>query len=288
MKQLGFVTSSEDPGLTEDDKLVFTHLKERGFIVSPVIWDAHPSLVNYDALIFRSCWNYHRKKNDFFKWLEHLKKMSIPVLNPISLCEWNVDKTYLIELQSKGVLMPKTILLKTGIQEIPNFDDVFQSEDLVIKPAVSLNGHDTYRINRKDSKTIHDVIQSISVSRDVLVQEYMPEIQSSGELSFIFFNSEFSHAIRKIPCQNEFRIHVEYGGSRQLHLPSPDEISQARSVLNFIRENLLYCRVDCILRDNKLFLIELEIIDPMLFLGADEGARKKFADAIAIKLSLNH
>jgi hypothetical protein len=43
---------------------------------------------------------------------------------------------------------------------------------------------------------------------------------------------------------------------------------------------LLYARVDVVERGEELLLIELELIEPMLFLGYAPGAPERFAAAV--------
>lgn len=290
MKKLGFITSSEDPNLIGDDHLVFAPLKDLGYSVSPVIWDkSDENLGPYDAFVFRSCWNYHVKFEEFLKWLEILKAQKKPVLNPLSISTWNLNKRYLLELRSKGAAVPQTEWFAKGSSfdagDVKSKIGLFRSDQVVIRPAISLSGHDTYLVSTAEKEKLKKVWQSMPVDRDILVQEYIPEIRTAGETSLIFFNGEFSHAIRKTPAANEFRIHSEYGGSRTPVVPGDKVIAAAKEILKLAGESLVFARVDVIERPQGAILIELEIIDPMLFLGFSEGAPKRFARAIAERLS---
>lgn len=118
------------------------------------------------------------------------------------------------------------------------------------------------------------------IQDDLLIQEFIPEIQTNGEVSMVFFNKKFSHAIRKRAAKNEFRIHSEYGGTRESISISLQSLEYGKNLLNQIQEDLLYARVEIVETQKGPVLIELEITDPMLFLATCNEAPKRFADAI--------
>jgi glutathione synthase/RimK-type ligase-like ATP-grasp enzyme len=268
--RLGFATSREDPALISDDRLACAVLERDGWQVEPVVWDAGADLGGLDALILRSCWDYHRKPEAFGAWLDELRVLPIPVLNPPEICTWNLHKRYLFELASRGVRVPETVLVPRG-QPVPDV----AGERVVVKPAISLNGEDTYLLAPGDP-----AVRALGQRVDLLVQEYIPEITEAGELSFVFFGGEFSHAIRKVPRSGEFRVQVEHGGTRLPVRPTEEQIGQATAILQHVDRHLLYARVDVVERGEDLVLIELELIDPMLFLGYAPGAPERFAAAV--------
>ncbi len=288
MKTIAFITSEEDPQLINDDRLAFAPLLDLGLEVRPLVWDSDADLTSFDAFIFRSCWNYHRKFDQFISWLDSLEKLRKPVLNAVGVSRWNLNKKYLLELKKKGAVIPETewIEKRSVIQpaQLASIIKKIPSEKVVIKPAVSLNGQDTYLLVSSELLEIEKVIKELLKERDVLIQEFIPEVKTSGEVSLVFFDGKFSHAIKKIPSREEFRVHSEYGGTRVSVTPSIDIINQAERVLAMIGESLLFCRVDIVEKEGVAILIEAEIIDPMLFLGYSEGAPERFAKAIKKRL----
>ncbi len=281
MNKIAFITSSEDPNLTRDDLLTKPYLLQNGYQLEPVIWDQNPQNLNdYSALVFRSCWNYHVKFSEFQNWLKSLNSLTVPIFNSLEISEWNLHKRYLLELQNKGVSVSYTQLIAQADLN-PLLDTFFKNQkQIVIKPAISLNGHETYLVEMADVFECKTRIAQVQKSGDVLVQEYLPEIKETGEYSFIFFNGQFSHAVQKLAKNGEFRIHIEHGGRRVAYHPSADEIKQAEAIVAMILENLLSVRVDGVLRHGKLILIELEIIDPSLFLENDPQSAKRFTEAL--------
>lgn len=283
--KIGFATSEDEPNLIDDDLLAVSVLKKKGYAVVPVVWDraGEVELSGLDALVVRSCWNYHQKYQDFLKWLGFLRDLKIPVFNSIRLIEWNLNKKYLLEFQNvvpvpATLLVPRKTSFSKGLLE-KTFGD-FNTDRLVIKPAVSLNGHDTYLVSKDHSEEILPIIQSLLENRDLLFQEFIPEIQSEGEVSLIYFNRQFSHAIRKVPAHGEFRIHREYGGTRQSTAPSREALDFSEKLLEHVQGDLLYARVDLVETAKGPVLVELEITDPMLYMYMADGAPERFATAI--------
>ena len=179
--RIGFVTSEVDPNLISDDRLAIPHLQKHGFSVSPLVWDRPSDLKQFDALIFRSCWNYHRKFDAFQSWLKELRQLQIPIFNSLDTIEWNLNKKHILEFE-KNFAIPKTIWLKRkALFSKEALQDVFhlwQVDELVIKPAVSLNGHDTYLVKKNEPSRIEKLISDLTQDRDLLIQEIIPEIRT--------------------------------------------------------------------------------------------------------------
>lgn len=167
--------------------------------------------------------------------------------NSINSIRWNLNKKHIIELENK-IAVPKTHFFKAqqmfSQQILKMLLRNWPSDFAVVKPAVSLNGNDTYLLEVNDLKKIETTVLSILKTRDVLIQEYIPEIKTNGEVSLVYFNKKFSHAIRKRAAKGEFRIHAEHGGTRESIDPSQDALVYGDEVLRQISADLLYARVD--------------------------------------------
>jgi glutathione synthase/RimK-type ligase-like ATP-grasp enzyme len=276
MKKIAFITSMEDPSLTSDDLLLKEPLKAAGYEISPLIWDQEQK-AEFDGYIFRSCWNYHRKFHEFNMWLNNLENIKKPFINPISVSRWNLDKKYLLELQKKGARVPETQVVLKG-ESLGEIE--VKASKLVIKPAVSLNGHETYLVDARETEKIKAFTQSIAVERDVLIQAFIPEIKTHGEISLIFIGGEFTHAIRKKTSTDEFRIHAEYGGTRESFLPSRALIDTAEEIIKLAPGLLNFVRVDLVETDQGAKLIELEVIDPMLYFAYSQNSVDAFVQMV--------
>jgi glutathione synthase/RimK-type ligase-like ATP-grasp enzyme len=284
--KIAFVTSRED-GLTQDDRAALAPLGELGIAVEPWVWDGPDgSPRGFDMLVLRSCWDYHRKHCQFERWIKGLSAVGAPVWNPVQPILWNLNKKYLLDLAAKGVRLPPTRWLPQGSRV--SDDDArldLGAASVVVKPAVSLNGFDTALFAARDRRSIRRAAEAILADRDLLIQEFVPEIETAGETSLVFFDGEFSHAIRKTPRSGEFRVQAEHGGSRAAVRPDAAIIAQAEHILKLAGPPLLYARVDGVEIAGELVLMELEIIDPTLFLASDEDAAGRFARAVHRRLA---
>jgi hypothetical protein len=115
---------------------------------------------------------------------------------------------------------------------------------------------------------------------DVLVQQFMTEVQDEGEWSLIFFDKKFSHAVLKRARVNDFRVQDNFGGTYAVLDPPQLALDQAHQILTLIPELLLYARVDGIISQNKFLLMELELIEPVLFLRESKTAIHNLVKAI--------
>lgn len=263
---IALVTWSGLPELASDDRLLRAALERRGFRVDAVAWDdAAVAWRDYAAVVVRSTWDYHKRIDEFRAWIESLD--GVRVWNPQNVLRWNTHKAYLLDLERQGITIVPTILVRRGdpLPAIP-------WSDVIVKPAVSATAHRTAR----GTANLAELVRQ----SDVLVQPFVEEVVRDGELSFIFFGKRFSHAMRKRPAGGDFRVQNEYGGSADAFEPAPQLIEQALQIANALGEQWLYARVDCVERDGRLLLMELEATEPSLFL--DAPAAERFADAIAV------
>ena len=114
----------------------------------------------------------------------------------------------------------------------------------------------------------------------MLVQPFLAEIQTAGEWSLIFLGGEYSHATLKRPRAGDFRVQEQLGGSAEPARATPALIEQARAVVASISGPWIYARVDGLEIDGVFTLMELELIEPSLFLATDPQAPARFAEAI--------
>ena len=248
-------------GIVPDDKLAVDALAKLGIEVRPLVWGEKA-----ENVVIRSCWDYHRNRPAFEDWVRSTKTW-----NRAETVLWNIDKKYLEEIASWGFAIPETLYLKAGSE--------CSWSEFVAKPAVSLSGEDTFRNDRKR-------LSSLLKTRDMLVQEYVPEIQD-GELSLIYLGGAYSHCVIKRPKRGEFRVQAEHGGRLEPYEPSRRQREEADRLLAKLGR-LLYARVDMVPSRGRLMIMEVELIDPSLFLASAWGAPERFARAIADFIDSSH
>lgn len=280
MLHFAFVTCSSKPELAIDDWEVANELNSSGIQIQAVPWDGDPvDWTLFDGIILRSCWNYHLQPQKFIRWLDLLEKQRLRVFNPVTALKSNLHKSYLLTLQQNGVRIPETQLISQGSSV--NLHEIMKSrgwEKAVVKPAISATAWKTFVAHADDT---HDEqsFQNNLLECDLLIQNFISEIES-GELSLIFFQKKFSHAVIKKPKVGDFRVQDNFGGTIEPLNPPVGIVKQAQSILNHIAEPLLYARVDGLVVNHQFLLMELELIEPVLFFKQAPAAAQLFTKAL--------
>jgi hypothetical protein len=193
----------------------------------------------------------------------------------------NTDKHYLRRLAAEGVTVAPTVWLEKG--DDFNLASIMERQGwshAVIKPVISMSAYRTWVTTASRAASDESQVRDMLSGSGVMIQRFVPEVRTRGEWSFVFFMKEYSHAVLKMPKTGDFRVQQELGGRLAGSNPPQQLIEQAREIVRRVKEPLLYARVDAVEADGQLTLMELELIDPVLFLGQDTGAADRFADAI--------
>lgn len=287
MKKVGFATHHELPNLTDDDRTMIEQLRDHQIAVQPVIWDAENShMDDVDGIIIRSCWNYHLKPREFLGWVRQAEERGVPLWNPARVVEWNSDKVYLKRFHEKGVPIPQTVFLeKNSKPNLAAILDEMNLERAVVKPTISATAYQTWVTTRARAQSQQAMLEVMVQNSGVMVQAFVDEILTRGEWSFIFFHKEFSHSVLKRAKPGDFRVQANFGGHIDKTAPSPSLIEQAQRIVDLVEEPLLFARVDGVDINGLFHLIELELIEPALFLREDSLASQRFAKAIAISMN---
>jgi glutathione synthase/RimK-type ligase-like ATP-grasp enzyme len=276
-----FVTYHALPHLSDDDRLAADALAQRGVDVVPARWD-DPAVrwEAFDLVVVRSCWDYHLRAPEMRAWLDRLDATGARTWNPTALLRWNMDKRYLRDIAARGIPVVPTRWVAAG-------DDVTLAGALaergwaraVVKPVVSASAHDTW-VTTAD-RAVEDEARFREVARGgAMVQGFVDAVVEDGEWSVIFFRGRFSHAVLKRPRAGDFRVQAEKGGTATLTEPPPGLVDAAMRALAAAPTPTLYARVDGCMVDGAFVLMELELLEPSLFLACDPTAAARFADAI--------
>lgn len=291
--RIGIVTGESVPELSADGQALRRALGKRGHDADGVVWsDPDVDWSSFDALVVRSCWEYYRRPDAFQSWLDTVDKRVRHVVNPVDVVEWNLHKSYLEELAAEGLEVAPTVCVERGTDE--SLSDLCAREkweQVVVKPAVGTSSEGVWRATVPVSTDARERFREAVAERDLLVQQFVPEI-ASGELSMVFFRGEYSHANRTVPETGDFRAHHSYGASSTSVAPSAAVRETGRRILEVAGglqgvdpEDLAYARVDGVERDGSFVLLELELVEPYLDLSAADGAVERFVDAIEGVLS---
>ena len=279
--KIALLTCDKFPSLIDADKPLIPAFAVKNIIAEAVIWnDTNINWLDYDYLIFRNTWDYYENQTEFDDWLDKIEKLGVKTLNAISVIKQNKHKFYLKSLLEKRVNVIPTIFIdKTSSLNLKNLIPT-NWEKIVIKPAYSAGSYLTELFEKSDIELINSRYSTIAAEKDLLLQEFIPEIKTFGETSLVFFNKKFSHAVNKQAIAGDFRIQKQYGGIYSLTNISFEILSQAQEILNNFDTTLLYARVDGIIINNKLHLMEVECIEPDLYFNLAEDSIDNFVNSV--------
>lgn len=278
MHRIGFLTAPQWPDLTPDDLLVAPYLQLAGIELVPAIW-TEPLPEGLDALVMRSTWGYFEQIQTFVAWLRGLESVGIPLQNPLTVLLDNLDKRYLLRLQARGHAIIPTRLLEVG--KADSYAELAAHAgwpELIVKPVISASGYETHRL--RADQPLPPSLVALNAHAALLVQPFCPEIQTEGEWSLIFFNRRFSHAVLKRPASGNFLIHEHHGGVTAAAAPPPQLLALAQAVVNEACADCLYARVDCVRHGSGFAIMELELLEPALYLAHEPGAAARWAAEI--------
>ncbi len=282
-KKIAILTFTRSAELCVDRQYLEQLFAQENLVYEEVIWDTpNVDWKEYDAVLIRSTCDYFEDKYDqFIKTLKHIEKLGIPLFNPTSIVSWNSKKSYLGDLKARGINVLETIL--TNIGQTKNLALPMQENnwhECVVKPVISAAAYKTFRVKLADAATF-DLSAHFGPHELFLIQPFAQEIIDEGEWSFIFFDKKFSHAMLSNPKPGDFRVQFFHGGYLQKVTPEPWMLQEAQRILEATgHEKILYARVDTIRRGKKLFLMELEMIEPYLYFDYYPETAKTFVKTV--------
>ena len=283
-----FLTMADLGDFVSDDELAAAVLRERGWAVDFVPWDAQRDWSVYDLVVIRTTWDYFQRPQAFIQALTAIERSTAVLHNDISLVRWNLDKGYLTDLQKAGVpVVPSRFA--TGLNspaELAAHFLAFDSEAVILKPVINAGGFDTFLVPRAGYESFFTGLHAVFAERPYVAQPFMPAVQSEGEYSLIYLDGVFCHAILKTPAAGDFRAQEEYGSHVVSISPSAPLLDTGRRAIDALDSAPLYARVDLVRADDGTFLImEFELIEPSLYLRMDASAPERFANALANALT---
>lgn len=232
---------------------------ERGMTVEDISWDdPKADWASYSAVLIGTTWDYWDRLDEFLETLRRIESVT-RLFNPVSLVTWNIRKTYLRELETKGAKLIPTVWLDVADEASARAAfDTLGADDLVFKRQIGAGAKGQHRLTRGEPIP--------EMPHPMMVQPFLQMIQTEGELSFIFIDGEFSHALVKRAQPGDYRIQSTYGGREEKITPSADDLAAARAIISALDEAPLYGRVDMLRGpDGGLLLMELEVLEPYLY-----------------------
>ncbi|MCE9567776.1 MAG: hypothetical protein K8U57_37735 [Planctomycetes bacterium] len=273
--------------ILDDDKLLQEALARRGLTSMRVDWaDPEIDWSQFRCAVFRTTWDYFERFAEFAAWLERVERTT-RLCNPGATVRWNVDKHYLADLADRGVPVVPSQFLERGSTR--TLSDVLAEtgwDEAVIKPCVSGAARHTYRVNRQNALEHQPILTALLAQEAMIVQPFQADIARTGEDTLMVFGGRYSHAVRKVAKPGDFRVQDDHGGTVQDYQPTDEQIALAEQATAACHPLPVYGRVD-MLRDNdgQLAVMELELIEPELWLRYHPPAAETFATRIVAFLT---
>ena len=279
-------TGAYDSNTIDEDAVLSELLTELEIPNEIIPWSvAGEDWTRFSSLLIKSVWDYFDFYPEFLDWIAARKEEGIPVLNDLDTIRWNSSKTYLLEIEEKGFpVIAGKLLEKGSLFDGDSISSSINAATWVVKPLVSGGAKNTVKIHADSWQNQSAKINKLLEQEDYLVQPFVKEVQEVGEYSLIFFNAKFSHAVLKTPAKEDFRVQHYFGGTISVIDPIPELMESCQKLVNEFASESLYVRVDGVVIDGLFHLMELEMIEPYLFLGLADQAIPNYKAALKARL----
>jgi len=285
---IALVTAVAARHVDEDMPSLESALRDAGADVTIAEWDRPHDWSRFDVALLRSTWDYPQRIAEFSEWLETVSRQT-KLLNPLPAVKWSSDKHYLGDLADKKVPTVLTKFIEPDQQPEGPIAELLRQpgvDEFVVKPAVGAGSRDAQRFGREETDdAARHARRMLNEKRSVLLQPYLSRVDEVGETALLFFEGEFSHAIRKGPLlKRKEGPTTELFAKEAITVRVPDaaELSVGAQALRAVPfETPLYARVDLVRDQNgEPVVLELELIEPSLFLPFATGSAERIAAAV--------
>jgi len=281
VRRIAIATSiSDDVNLDPDVQILLDALLEVGIEGSMCVWnDRSVQWEDFELTVIRSTWDYTRDREGYLAWARGIERL----FNPYPIIEYSTDKHYLHDLESLGHRIVPTsfcdVRCGTGLSD----------SRFVVKPTVGAGSIDAEKYGHGEHQRARAHVRRLHASgRDAMIQPYVSSIDESGERALVFIDGDFSHAMTKGAMLNtdaDDRDALFRREQMSLATAEPDAVAFAEAVLDEgAFRGILYARVDLVKMDEGWAVMELEMVEPSLFLAYDERAPRRLADALRERL----
>jgi O-ureido-D-serine cyclo-ligase len=286
---IALVSARVARNLDEDQPPLERALAESGARVTVADWD-DPGVEwgAFDLAVLRSTWDYTTRLADFLAWASEVSART-QLVNPLPIVRWNVDKHYLRDLERAGVPTIASRFIEPGEDagaQSRRWLSEFETDEVVVKPAVGAGSKDAQRHDRTDLDAIREHAQRLlDERRSVLIQPYLKSVDQRGETALLFYAGEYSHAVCKGPLLKRGDAGVEGLFAPEKitpRVPTADELDTAQRVVAAIPFGTPpYARVDLIQDDRGVpHVLELELTEPSMFFMHAPGAAERFVEVL--------
>lgn len=281
-RRCAYLTMDDIGDFVSDAELSFAPMADLGWQIDMVPWRRCVDWDDYDLVYICTPWDYQNDVAAFLDVLETIERSSARLVNNLELVLWNLEKTYLEELESRGAdIVPSLYFERFDAGRVGACFDRHGTDRIVIKPVVGANADDIVVLQDHLSVERTAELQRIYGHRAFFVQPFIDSVQSEGEYSLFFFGGEYSHAILKKPRAGDFRTQEEHGADILSVDVSAALVDTAAGILGVVSPQPVYVRADFVRGSGDRFLLmELELIEPSLYFRTDPCSASRFARAL--------
>lgn len=289
MRRCAFLTLSDAADFVIDDEHAVGPFAELGWEVTTLPWNQSTVPWSmFDAVIVRSTWDYQHDLPAFLRTMRSISAAGVPLFNPLEVIEWNHAKSYLGDLARRGVpIVPTAFLDRMPPGGVADILGRVGTVEIVLKPLVSGNAQGAFRLGPDSDPAQIAEAEAFYEDRALLAQPFLASVPDEGEYSLMYFDGELSHTIRKTPRTGDYRVQEEHGAEIRAVEASDALRSAGAAVMAALDHTPLYARVDVVRGDTDggFLLMELELVEPSLYLRMDEGAPARFARAFTARMA---
>lgn len=281
-KKCAYLTMQDPGDYVTDYDLSYDAMAAQGWDVDTVAWrDPGIDWNAYDAVYLCTAWDYPQHLDEFIAVLQNIENSAALLVNEMSLLQWTLRKTYLRDLESRGAdIVPSLWCSDIDAEDMSSWFTTHATGTVIIKPEVGANAHDTFVLQKPVSSETQAAMSTTFQGRAFFVQPFIENIRTEGEYSLFYFGGEYSHAILKTPREGDYRSQEEHGAQIVSVQPSEQLLAAGRKVLSVVSPQPVYVRVDFVrAADDRFLVMELELIEPALYLRMDDAAATRFAAA---------
>lgn len=264
--KIGLLCSREYKDSVIDNKLIIEAFSDRHIDACEVVWDDEAdNYDDFDAVIVRSTWGYHKHYKEYLKVIDSISSKTI-MLNSPDIIRNNSDKSLQYQdcIRLNIPCNETVIVTRENMEESQNaITRRFGEGYIVLKPNISAGGCDTMKIYWDSASCIPKDYLNRIIDRDnkkIIVQKYV-DIISEGEFSLIYICGKYSHAIRRFPG-----ILLEKRGYSYIE-SLPDDLICFGDIISkkLGAKDILYVRIDLVVTDDGPTVLEIEMNEPDLF-----------------------
>ena len=280
--EVALVTCADERYLEPEVHVAADALRAAGVSTDVVSWDEDRDWGAYELVVVRTPWDYFDRVTQFLDWAARVERET-SLVNPADVLRWTSHKGYLAEFTAKSVPTVPTRLVPGPSTDVADQIREVPWEEIVVKPAVDGGARHAWR-GLRDDPSLSRVAERLTEHGDVVVQPFVPAIVD-GERSLVFLGGRFSHAVRKVPKAGDYRSQRHLGGHEVDHEPDSAELQVALAAMAAAPGRLTYARVDLVDWEGAPVLIELEVIEPDLFLRDVPERVDRFVEVVRDELA---